>query len=470
MNPLYLSCAVVSCYANDNSAFVPQLWANEGLAILEENMVMGGLVHRDFEPVVANFGETVHTRRPGSFKVRRKTDTTSLTQQDASAVNVPVVLNQWFYTSFTIKDGEASKSFKDLVQVYLLPGMQTIARGVDRALLGHVHKFLSGPTGRAGRLRNMTSSNAKDYVLAARERLNVNKAHETDRRLVVSPSSETSMLQTDLFLKANERGDGGSALENARLGRILGFDTFMAQNVNSVSTGLTVASGTVTSALAAEGTGSQAVTITGYQVNVGEYAVVAGNDQPTFITAATVGGGDTTAVTMNEANKFATLASAAITVYKKCDVNGNYAAGYSEGIVVDGWTTAPQVGQLISFSTSTTRRTYTVIESDLTGSGEQTIYLDRPLELGLSNNDLAFPGPAGSFNMAFHRDALAFVNRPLALPSPGTGVMSSVGVYNNVSMRVSAQYNINAGGTIVNLDMLAGIAVLDTNLMVALLG
>lgn len=44
-------------------------------------------------------------------------------------------LDQWFYTSFTIKDGEGSKSFQDLVDVYPLPSMQTIARAVDRAAL-----------------------------------------------------------------------------------------------------------------------------------------------------------------------------------------------------------------------------------------------------------------------------------------------------------------------------------------------
>lgn len=27
------------CYANDNDALIPELWANESLAILEENMV-----------------------------------------------------------------------------------------------------------------------------------------------------------------------------------------------------------------------------------------------------------------------------------------------------------------------------------------------------------------------------------------------------------------------------------------------
>jgi hypothetical protein len=78
--------------------------------------------------------------------------------------------------------------------------------------------------------------------------------------------------------------------------------------------------------------------------------------------------------------KFATGASAVLTVYKKCDVKGAYAANYSEGIVLDGWTSAPQVGQLVAFGTGGSRKVYTVIESELTAVGEQTVYLDRPLE------------------------------------------------------------------------------------------
>ena len=38
MNLLY-STPTVACFANDNDALVPELWAQEGLAILEENMV-----------------------------------------------------------------------------------------------------------------------------------------------------------------------------------------------------------------------------------------------------------------------------------------------------------------------------------------------------------------------------------------------------------------------------------------------
>ena len=34
MNPLYLSPAEPACYANDNDAYIPERWAQEGLAIL----------------------------------------------------------------------------------------------------------------------------------------------------------------------------------------------------------------------------------------------------------------------------------------------------------------------------------------------------------------------------------------------------------------------------------------------------
>ena len=70
MNLLYVTRARFVCFDNDNSAFIPELWANEGLAILQENMVIANLVHRDFENEIRQFGDVVNTRRPGTFQIR----------------------------------------------------------------------------------------------------------------------------------------------------------------------------------------------------------------------------------------------------------------------------------------------------------------------------------------------------------------------------------------------------------------
>jgi hypothetical protein len=468
MNLLYVSVACITCYANDNDALIPEIWAMEGLRILEANLVMANLVHRDFSPLVANFGDVVNTRRPADLRSMRKTDADSVTSQDAVVTNVRVPLDQHHIQSIVIKDGEASKSMADLIQVHLEPAVKALARGVDRGLLGQAHRFFRTPSLRAGRLNSLSSSNAKDYTLEAREILNKNLATPEGRNLVLSPSSETALLKTDIFTKANERGDGGTALENARLGRILGFDTYMAQNVPALTTGADTIAGTITNALAAGGSGSQACTITGYDVTVGAYAIVAGNDQPTFVTARTFGT-DTTAITLNEANKYATGASAVVTVFKACDVKGAFAAGYTKEIVVDGWTasSAPQVGQMISFGTGGSRQTYAILESYLSASGEQSLLLDRPLDSAIADNDKAFPGPYGAFNLAFQRDAIAMVNRPLARPM---GVPNYVADYKGLTLRVVMQYDSSIQGHRVNLDLLCGYALLNANLGSLLLG
>lgn len=107
-------------------------------------------------------------------------------------------------------------------------------------------------------------------------------------------------------------------------------------------------------------------------------------------------------------------------------------------------------------------RAFAIIESTNNHS-TCNMLLDRPLEVAAANDDAAFPGPYGSFNWAFHRDALALVTRPLAIPPANRGVDSHTANYNDVAMRVSMQHDIQSQGTVVALDILAGVAVLDDN-------
>ena len=215
----------------------------------------------------------------------------------------------------------------------------------------------------------------------------------------LAPSSETSLLKTELFIAANQRGDGGSALENARLGRILGFDTFMDQNVNAILPGnADTAAGTVTGALAAGGSGSQGITMVGNVTLVGEYATrrrgrpaQQRSPQPPSMVATP------RRSPSNAANKYATGAAAVIVVYKKCDVNGGYAAGYSQAILVDGWTaTKAPAGRAVDLvrNRAGSRHTYTIIESYLSSAGVQAPLLGSPVGQALDQRrPWRSPGP-----------------------------------------------------------------------------
>lgn len=471
MNILYLSDPVISLFVNDNDAMIPEIWANMGLAILEENMVAAALVHRDFSENVAQFGDVVNTRRPGQFKIRRKGDNDPVVGQDAVLTNVRVPLDQHFYTNFIIDDGEATTSFQDLVDTHMLPGMQNIARAVDRAILGRVHAYLVNAV---GGLDALTGANAKDTILEARQKLNENKAFFNGRHMIVSPSSETDLLKTDLFVRANERGDDGTALSEASLGRLLGFDFWMDQNVTST----TQASSDVTLGVtdAAEPVNETVidVTVVGENAVGGEWVTIAGENRPHWIVAFTNSGADIDDFTIDSGLVAAVTSAAEVAYYgpSLIDNAAGYAAGSNLPLQVDGFATGfpPQVGQLLAIGTGASRRVYTIIESEVVSSTEQSILLDRPLELAVVNDQAVFPGPAGSYNFGFHREAIALVNRPLALPATDLGVRSMVGVHNDISMRVSMQYDLSNMGTNVTLDLLCGVAVLDTNLGVIMLG
>jgi hypothetical protein len=456
----------VLLYSNSLDAFVPELWAQESLAILEENMVIGNLVHRDFEEKIAAFGDTVNTRKPAEFTAKRKGVNDDVTVQDASATNVPVVLNQMVHVSFLLRDGEESKSFKDLVVEYLQPAMLAQARFVDRVLLGQYSQFLANC---AGKLGGLSSSTAQAYILEARKVMNIKKVFESGRNLIWTPTAEANVLGTEMFLSAEKVGDDGTALREASLGRKLQFNHFMCQNMGSVPAGNV---DTVTGAInlaAGYQPGTVTMTVDGFSAAIGanSFITVAGDGTPLRV-VSTVGGATPTSITVKAPGLTHAVANdAVVTVIDPGAVNlsAGYDAGYDGYITYDGFTNTPCVGQMVSFGTSSSNAVYTIV--DVTST---TMLLDRPLEAAIANDDALNVGPAGDYNFAFHRNALALVIRPLAAPRVGVGALSSNVTYNGASMRATITYNGTKQGHLVTLDMLMGVKVLDSNLGCLLLG
>ncbi len=85
----------------------------------------------------------------------------------------------------------------------------------------------------------------------------------------------------------------------------------------------------------------------------------------------------------------------------------------------------PPSRQLVAFGTGGRRKVYTV--DRVRRRPAQAHGLPGPaLEVGLANDDPHSPCPLGSMNLAFQRDSLALVTRPLALPDSRMGVMAAV--------------------------------------------
>lgn len=465
----FVPCVEVACWANDNDSLIPEKWAMEGLETLIANLVMTQLIHTDYSSEIQSYGDVVNTRRPNDFAGKRKTDDDSVVVQDAVSPNIAVPLDQHVYVSFTIKDGEMSKAFVDLVALYLEPAARELATKVDQILIGQVANLLAAGSTGVGGLQLMTKSNAPDYVLDANTELDLNKAPKASRRLVLGPRAHKACLGADLFVSSDKRGDEGTALRTASLGSVYGLDAFMDQNTPYRAPGDAEHEDAVTDAAYSAGDTAVNTTITYANVVVGDYVDIAGKVYR--ITAATDDTGDAN-ITLDRGLEADVGAGDAVIHYPSgaVDLVAGYAAGYSKEIVIDGFAANknPTVGTIVTFGTGSSSHSYTVIEATAVSTTESEVLLDRPLDAALADNDPAFFYPAGGVNLAFTRNCIAWVSRPLAQPPAATGALSYVASFGDVSMRVTMQYQGTSQGMLVTLDLLGGVAILDERLAVIL--
>lgn len=394
----------------------------------------------------------------------RKTGTENVTDQDATATNVPVVLDQLIHVTFVIYDSEASKSFKDLVTEYMRPAMLAHAQFLDKVVLGQVGNFMGNSY---GYLNSLSTSNAVDGMLGTREVMNKNLAYVDGRNLILTPKTETTLLTLPIFTQANQVGDQGQALANAYIGRKYGFGTYMCQHMSSVATTPVVDATYAANAAAAIGATTLTLKTGTSLFDNNTWFTVAGDTIPHRVLT----GGQTTAtsITFTPPLQGAVSNSAVVTFVTPGAVNQavsptGYAVGYNKEINVDVITTAPTVGQLVSFSNTANSKVYTIIGVNTYSGPTYGITLDRSLETAIADDAAVNLSPLGEYNFAFHRNAIALVTRPMELPRQGIGAAAANVNYNGLSVRVVLTYDGKAQGTRVTLDILAGIKTLDTNL------
>ncbi len=445
----------LAVYANSLDAFIPELWAQESLMILEANMVAANLVHRDFENEIANFGDVVNTRQPAEFIMKRKVDTDNVTIQDATAVNVPVPLNQHPHTSFLIRDGEESKSFVQLRDDYLEPALLSLAQGIDEIVLAQLYQFMANSAGKLG------TDPTKATVIGVREFMNANKVPAQGRNLIIPPGMEGALLNIADFVNAEKVGDDGTALREGSLGRKFGLNTFMCQNAPEVAVGSTITVTTLINLAAGYAVGDTVLAVDGgTTIIAGEWCTIDGDDTPHLIVARNAD--PATEITLEAPGlRFAVLNNAVVTVYASGDIDlgAGYAAGYAKDIVTSIFTVAPRTGQLATFKAAGANR-YGLLTAPTTIAS----LLDRPLVAAVADADVMGIGPAGAYGFAFHRNALALVMRPLAAPAAGTGALSFTASFNGLSLRVTITYDGEKQGHLVTVDVLCGVKVLNTDL------
>lgn len=219
--------------ANLANAIV-KLVAVEALPSLMGHLVMGNLVNRDFEPQLAQAGDTVNVPIPPTMTANNIAEGGSVVTQNPNLQTAQIVLNNHVEATFQIPDVTKVIAVPDLLRLYMQPAMVALAEKVESDLLGLYSQFTANtPLGTGGTaLTEGVVDSAETALFEAKVSSSASKF------LVVDGSAYSQLRQIARFSEYNSAGEAGlRALVDGSIGKLKDFYVFRSQFVKKTGTG-----------------------------------------------------------------------------------------------------------------------------------------------------------------------------------------------------------------------------------------
>jgi len=213
--------------ANVANAIV-KLVAADALPALVGNLVMGNLVNRDYEPVLAQAGDTVNVPIAPQLVANNIAEGGTVTPQNPNLGNAQIVLNTHCEATFQIPDVTKVLAVPDLLKVYMQPAVVAIAEKIETDLLNLYAGFSANtPVGTAGTaVTEAVIDQAETTLFSAKV------PSSEPKYLVVDSNTYSAMRQIPRFSEFQNTGDAGMrAMIDGTIGKIKDFFVVRSQYV-----------------------------------------------------------------------------------------------------------------------------------------------------------------------------------------------------------------------------------------------
>src|SRR5882672_5525753 len=122
---------------------IVKLVAADALPALMGNLVLGNLVNRDYEPRLAQAGDTINVPIPPTLVANNLAEGGSVQTQNPSLGNAQIVLNTHAEATFQIPDVTKILAVPDLLRLYMQPAVVALAERIETDLLATWAAFTS---------------------------------------------------------------------------------------------------------------------------------------------------------------------------------------------------------------------------------------------------------------------------------------------------------------------------------------
>jgi hypothetical protein len=212
---------------NVASAIV-KLVAADALPALVGNLVMGNLVNRDYEPVLANAGDTVNVPIPPTMVANNILEGGTVQTQNPNLGNGQIVLDTHVEATFQIPDVTKVLAVPDLLRIYMQPAVTAIAERIESDLLSLYAGFTANaPVGSSGvPITEAVIDSAETALFLAKT------PPSEPKYMVVDAATYSAWRQIPRFSEFQSAGDAGlRTLIDGTVGKVKDFFVFRSQFV-----------------------------------------------------------------------------------------------------------------------------------------------------------------------------------------------------------------------------------------------
>jgi hypothetical protein len=207
---------------------IVKLVAADALPALVGNLVMGNLVNRDYEPSLAQAGDTVNIPIAPTLTANNIAEGGTVQPQNPTVGNAQIVLNTHAEATFQIPDVTKVLAVPDLLNLYMGPAVAAIAQKIEGDLLGLYAGFSANdPLGTPGAaITEQVIDQAETALFEAKV-----PASEP-KHLVVDSGTYSQLRQIERFSEFHNAGEAGlRALVDGTVGKLKDFYVFRSQFV-----------------------------------------------------------------------------------------------------------------------------------------------------------------------------------------------------------------------------------------------
>lgn len=207
--------------------FIPEIWAATALGALKANTVMLQLVDRNYENLIANYGDIINVPRRGTLSVNDKAANTAITLQTPTADTIPLTLNKYKEVSFLVEDIAKAQANQDIISGYVTDAMIVMAEQIESDILALYSGFSTTPLD----ARTGSGGVTVNTIIEADRLFNKAKVPQQGRSIVWNEDAKSEILKIAQFTNAQYDPANATALQLATLGPKYGFTHYMSQLV-----------------------------------------------------------------------------------------------------------------------------------------------------------------------------------------------------------------------------------------------